>query len=72
VSRTQEQLQSQTALKQGTTAESQTCKQTVAVYLNYRRIDKIGCKVAKTLCARDYKGFGTDFETMNGVIERKK
>ena len=71
VSRTPEKLQSQTALKQSTTAESQTYKQKAAVYLNYRRIDKIGCKVAKTLCARDYKGFGTGFDTMNGVIEWK-
>lgn len=27
--------------------------------------------LAKTLCARDYKGFGTGFDTMNGVIECK-
>lgn len=37
--------------------------------LNYRRIDKVNLLVAKTLCARDYKGFGTGFDTMNGVIE---
>lgn len=39
--------------------------------LNYRRIDKVNLPVAKTLCARDYKGFGTGFDTMNGVIEWK-
>lgn len=39
--------------------------------LNYRRIDKVNLSVAKTLCARDYKGFGTGFDTMNGVIEWK-
>lgn len=55
-----------------TTLESATCRRMEAVYLNYRRIDKIGCKVAKTLCARDYKGFGTGFGTMNGVIEDAK
>ena len=27
--------------------------------------------VANTLLARDYKGFGTGFDTMNGVIEWK-
>lgn len=37
--------------------------------LNYNHVDKIGNDVAKTLCARDYKGFGTGFDTMNGVIE---
>lgn len=39
--------------------------------LNYKRIDRIGNETAKTLCARDYKGFGTGFDTMNGVIEWK-
>ena len=39
--------------------------------LNYRRIDKVNLSVAKTLCARDYKGLGTGFDTMNGVIEWK-
>lgn len=39
--------------------------------LNYRKIDKVGLPIAKTLCARDYKGFGTGFDTMNGVIEWK-
>jgi hypothetical protein len=40
-----------------------------AAYLNYRRIEQTDCKLAKTLCARDYKGFGTGWDTMNGVIE---
>lgn len=39
--------------------------------LNYKRIDKVNLSLAKTLCARDYKGFGTGFDTMNGVIEWK-
>lgn len=39
--------------------------------LNYNHVNKIGNDVAKTLCARDYKGFGTGFDTMNGVIEWK-
>ena len=37
-------------------------------HMNYKRIDKM-TDMAKTLCARDYKGFGTGFDTMNGVIE---
>ena len=41
-------------------------------YLNYNRVDKIDPDIATTLCARDYKGFGTGFNTMNGVIEVKK
>lgn len=43
----------------------------ITAALNYRRIDKVGLHVAKTLCASDYKGFGTGFQTMNGVIEWK-
>ena len=50
------------------TQELATCGQTETVLLNYNRIDK-KTNVAKTLCARDYKGFGTGFDTMNGVIE---
>ena len=41
----------------------------MSAMLNYNHVDKIGNDVAKTLCARDYKGFGTGFDTMNGVIE---
>lgn len=41
----------------------------IPVYANYRRIDKVNVDVAKTLCARDYKGFGTGFDTQNGVVE---
>ena len=44
----------------------------VTAYLNNIRIEKTDCKVATTLCARDYKGFGTGFNTMNGVIEWSK
>ena len=48
-------------------SESERVSQEV-VYMNYRRIDKRNVEVAKTLCARDYKGFGTGFDTMNAVI----
>lgn len=40
--------------------------------MNYNRIEKIDNDVAKTLCARDYKGFGTGFDVQNGVIECQK
>ena len=59
------------------TVEYQACGQTETLLprtnaiLNYNHVDKIGNDVAKTLCARDYKGFGTGFDTMNGVIEWK-
>ena len=39
--------------------------------MNYNTIEKVNPDVAKTLCARDYKGFGTGWDTMNGVIERR-
>lgn len=39
------------------------------IYLNMKKIGKTNVDVSKTLCARDYKGFGTGFDTMNGVIE---
>ena len=63
--------------RQDMTAEYQTCGQMetslprINAMLNYNHVDKIGNDVAKTLCARDYKGFGTGFDTMNGVIEWK-
>lgn len=40
--------------------------------MNYNRIEKVDNDVAKTLCARDYKGFGTGFDVQNGVIECQK
>lgn len=69
VSTIQKSRRSQTVSRQGMTRESATCNQRETAYLNYRRIDQMNTNVAKTLCARDYKGFGTGFDTMNGVIE---
>lgn len=59
----------QTASLQEQIEESQTTTKKEMLYLNYNKIDKVGATVAKTLCARDYKGFGTGFDTMNGVLE---
>lgn len=68
----QKELTLQTVSVQGLTEESATCQKKEAVYLNYNRIDKRNCEVAKTLCARDYKGLGTGFDTINGVVEKWK
>lgn len=74
ISHEQETLQ--TASKQDTMPESQICDLTehslLTAKLNYNRVDVIGNICAKTLCARDYKGFGTGFDTQNGVIERNE
>lgn len=43
----------------------------MCVYMNYKTVQKVNRSIAKTLCARDFKGFGTGFDTMNGVIEWK-
>ena len=37
-------------------------------HMNGNRVDKQS-DIAKTLMARDYKGFGTGFDTQNGIIE---
>lgn len=75
VSKTQESLKGQTASKQDTMMESQTCKQTEAVLLSGMSSEKRkpGIKqidVACTLCARDYKGLNN--YGSNGVIECEK
>jgi site-specific DNA-cytosine methylase len=57
---------------QDTTQELKSTISRQAAYLNYKRIEATNCSIAKTLCARDYKGFGTGFDTMNGVIEWQK
>jgi hypothetical protein len=54
------------------TQESASTDSKEAVYLNYKRIAKRNVEVATTLFARDYKGFGTGFNVMNGVIEWQK
>ena len=72
----QRQETQQIALKQDMTLESQTYAKTehslLTAKLNYKRIDIVGNSCAKTLTARDYKGFGTGFDTQNGVIEKNE
>ena len=43
-----------------------------ACLMNLNKVEKVDNDVAKTLCARDYKGFGTGFDVQNGVIEWQK
>ena len=43
-----------------------------ACLMNLNKVEKVDNDVAKTLCARDYKGFGTGFDVQNGVIEYQK
>lgn len=75
ISHSREKLQ--TAYQQGTITEFQNAEKRepllsrTSATLNYNYVDKVGNDTAKTLCARDYKGFGTGFDTMNGVIEWK-
>lgn len=51
--------------------ESERLPQKVA-YLNYRIVTNPDAEVAKALCARDYKGFGTGYDTMNAVVEKNE
>lgn len=52
--------------------ENKLADKKTTAYMNYNFVDKVDTDCAKTLCARDYKGFGTGFDTMNGVIECQK
>lgn len=52
--------------------ENKLADEKTTAYMNYNFVDKVDTECAKTLCARDYKGFGTGFDTMNGVIECQK
>ena len=63
-------LQEQT---EGSVTEKQKAQalSNIPAALNYKRIDKVNIPVAKTIMARDHKGFGTGFDTTNGVIKWK-
>ena len=72
VSRILESSTQQIVLRHDMMPESRICKQTEAVYLNYKDVFQTDVDIACTLCARDYKGFGTGFNYMNGVVEWQK
>lgn len=60
----------QTVSVQGQTEEFITDVQKVPVLCNYSSVEKV-TNIARTICSRDYKGFGTSSQTQNGVIEWK-
>ena len=66
----QGELARQTAFRQEQTEESATTNKKEAVLCNYSNVERV-TDVAKTICSRDYKGFGTSSQTQNGVIEWK-
>lgn len=41
------------------------------IYANYRKIDNMSPKIARTLLARDSKGFGSGHETSNAVLVKQ-
>ena len=52
------------------TQESATSRVMVAAYVNYQEVRQI-VDIAKTIMARDYKGFSSGYDSINGVIEWK-
>lgn len=58
----------QTVYQQERIVESQSDIKRVAAYMNYHEVRKI-VDIAKTIMARDYKGFSSGFDSTNGVIE---
>jgi DNA-cytosine methyltransferase len=65
-----EESTSQTASQLEQTEESATIGQKEVVLCNYKKIEKV-TDIARTICSRDYKGFGSSSQTQNGVIEWK-
>lgn len=68
--KTQQKYQLPTVFLQEPTEEFQSETKKVAVYLNYRKIQKV-VTIGKAILARDYKGLSGGFEMSNGVIEWK-
>lgn len=64
----QKKLKSQTAFQHGQTEEFPSGVKRAAAYVNYHEVMQI-VDVAKTIMARDYKGFSSGFDSTNGVIE---
>ena len=61
-------LKSQTAYQRERTEEFQADVKKAAAYMNYHGVRKI-VDVAKTIMARDFKGFSSGFDSTNGVVE---
>ena len=71
LSKTQKKYLSQIVCLQELIGESQSGTKKVAAYLNYHEVRKL-VTIAKTIMARDFKGFSSGFESTNGVIEWEK
>ena len=65
-----EESKLQIVLRPGQTEELATTDKKEAVLCNYKSIEQI-TDVATTICARDFKGFGTSGQKQNGVMEWK-
>lgn len=61
-------LKLQTVFQRERTEEFQADVKKVAAYMNYHEVRQI-VDIAKTVMARDYKGFSSGFDSTNGVIE---
>lgn len=68
---TQKSFQSQTVYQQEQTEESQLDVQKVPGWFNYKFVERLPTDIAKTIMARDFKGFSSGFDSTNGVIEWK-
>lgn len=66
----QDKSKLQIAFQQGQIEEYLSGEKRVAAYMNYHEVRKI-VDIAKTIMARDYKGFSSGFDSTNGVIEWK-
>lgn len=64
----QKKLRLRTAYQHEQTEEYQLGVKKVAAYMNYHEVRQI-VDIAKTIMARDYKGFSSGFDSTNGVIE---
>lgn len=61
-------LKLQTAFQRERTEAFQADVKKAVAYMNYHEVRQI-VDIAKTVMARDYKGFSSGFDSTNGVIE---
>ena len=55
--------------QQGQTEEFRQGVARVPGWFNYKFIEKLPTDIAKTIMARDFKGFSSGFDSTNGVLE---
>lgn len=68
-STTQKKSVLQIAYQHEQTEEFQSGVLKVPGWFNYKFVEKIPTKIAKTIMARDFKGFSSGFDSTNGVLE---